>query len=165
MAAVQYPGKSRRAALFMSGGIDSLSALRINRKMYPETHPGFIKDCLLVHGFDIGGVVERGMKYPVFERAKQAMAAVAAAFLARYLEDVEAGRVRDESAYAALFPGYEDLIAAELAALAQADADERWRYYSQLADVQRSIPHLEHEPAAASADAPGASTNGKGESK
>jgi len=55
--------------------------------------------------------------------------------------------------------------AAELAALSQADADERWRYYSQLADVQRSIPHLEHEPSAASADAPGASTNGKGESK
>ncbi len=78
MTVAQHPGKSRRAALFMSGGIDSLSALRINRKMYPETHPGFIKDCLLVHGFDIGGVVERGMKYHVFERAKQAMAAVAA---------------------------------------------------------------------------------------
>jgi pyruvate-ferredoxin/flavodoxin oxidoreductase len=55
--------------------------------------------------------------------------------------------------------------AAELAALSQADADERWRYYSQLADVQRSIPTLEHEPAAASADGPSASTNGKGESK
>jgi len=54
--------------------------------------------------------------------------------------------------------------AAELAALAQADADERWRYYSQLADIQRSIPHLEHEPAApppgGAATTPGA--NGKG---
>ncbi len=55
--------------------------------------------------------------------------------------------------------------AAELAALSQADADERWRYYSQLADVQRRIPTLEHEPAAAPADGPGASSNGKGESK
>ena len=55
--------------------------------------------------------------------------------------------------------------AAELAALSQADADERWRYYSQLADVQRSIPTLEHEPSAASADGPTGSTNGKGESK
>ena len=54
--------------------------------------------------------------------------------------------------------------AAELAVLSQADADERWRYYSQLADVQRSIPHLEHEPAAAPADDPAAG-NGKGESK
>ena len=30
--------------------------------------------------------------------------------------------------------------AAELFALAQADADERWRYYSQLAGVQRVLP-------------------------
>ena len=30
--------------------------------------------------------------------------------------------------------------AEELFALAQADADERWRYYSQLASVQRAKP-------------------------
>ena len=33
--------------------------------------------------------------------------------------------------------------AAELAALAQADADERWRYYQQLAGIHRSVPHIE----------------------
>jgi pyruvate-ferredoxin/flavodoxin oxidoreductase len=55
--------------------------------------------------------------------------------------------------------------AAELAALSQADADERWRYYSQLADVQRSIPSLEHEPSAAPVDGPAAGSNGKGDSK
>jgi pyruvate-ferredoxin/flavodoxin oxidoreductase len=32
--------------------------------------------------------------------------------------------------------------AATLAALAQADADERWRYYSQLAGMQRTLPHV-----------------------
>jgi pyruvate-ferredoxin/flavodoxin oxidoreductase len=32
--------------------------------------------------------------------------------------------------------------AARLAALAQADADERWRYYTQLAGVQRTVPHV-----------------------
>jgi pyruvate-ferredoxin/flavodoxin oxidoreductase len=32
--------------------------------------------------------------------------------------------------------------AAELAQLAQADADERWRYYAQLAEIERSVPHL-----------------------
>ncbi len=78
LAGARYPSKARRAALFMSGGIDSLAALRLNHQRYPKTHPGFIKDCLLVHGFDIGGVVARGMKYHVFERAKRAMAAVAA---------------------------------------------------------------------------------------
>ena len=30
----------------------------------------------------------------------------------------------------------------ELASLAQADADERWRYYQQLAGVERTVPHL-----------------------
>lgn len=78
LAKARHSKNSRRAALFMSGGIDSLAALKINRERYPETHPGYIKDCLLVHGFDIGGVVERGMKYHVFERAKQAMAQIAA---------------------------------------------------------------------------------------
>ena len=31
----------------------------------------------------------------------------------------------------------------QLAALAQADVDERWRYYTQLAAMQRTIPHAE----------------------
>jgi pyruvate-ferredoxin/flavodoxin oxidoreductase len=37
--------------------------------------------------------------------------------------------------------------ATELAALAQADANERWRYYEQLAGMHRSIPHIEEEQA------------------
>ena len=36
--------------------------------------------------------------------------------------------------------------AAELAELAQADADERWRYYEQLAGMHRSVPHVHHGP-------------------
>ena len=35
--------------------------------------------------------------------------------------------------------------ATELAALAQADADERWRYYAQLAGIERTVPHI-HQP-------------------
>lgn len=68
-----YLDQKRHAALFMSGGIDSLAALRLSQLNYPKTHPGAIRDCLLVHGFDIGGVVERGMKYHVFDRAKAAI--------------------------------------------------------------------------------------------
>ncbi len=42
--------------------------------------------------------------------------------------------------------------ASELAALAQADADERWRYYEQLAGMHRSVPHLQpHEAGSPSA--------------
>ncbi|MCP3876367.1 MAG: hypothetical protein GY699_24905 [Desulfobacteraceae bacterium] len=62
-----------RAGMVMSGGMDSLAALRLNRMHYPKIHPGYVKDCFFLHGFDIGGVVERGMKYPVFERAKEAI--------------------------------------------------------------------------------------------
>ncbi len=35
--------------------------------------------------------------------------------------------------------------AAELATLAQADADERWHYYEQLAGIERTVPHI-HRP-------------------
>ncbi|MEO5964000.1 MAG: pyruvate:ferredoxin (flavodoxin) oxidoreductase, partial [Candidatus Limnocylindrales bacterium] len=35
--------------------------------------------------------------------------------------------------------------AAQLAELQQADADERWRYYEQLAGIHRSVPHLHHD--------------------
>jgi pyruvate-ferredoxin/flavodoxin oxidoreductase len=42
--------------------------------------------------------------------------------------------------------------AEELAQLAQADADERWRYYAQLAEIERSVPHLPATNGASSPD-------------
>jgi hypothetical protein len=74
---VRLLNRQGRAGLFLSGGIDSLASLRVNKRNYPERHPGSIKDCLLIHGFDIGGVIERGMKYHVFDRAKTALSDVA----------------------------------------------------------------------------------------
>ena len=76
-SAIHHSNGQRRAGMFLSGGIDSLATLRINKMNYPEQHPGSIKDGLLIHGFDIGGVIKRGMKYHVFERAKAAMSLVA----------------------------------------------------------------------------------------
>jgi len=38
--------------------------------------------------------------------------------------------------------------AARLATLVQADVDERWRYYEQLAAVERVVPHEPDEPGA-----------------
>jgi len=76
-AAVRRSNGQRRTGMFLSGGIDSLATLRLNKMNFPEQHPGSIKDGLLIHGFDIGGVIKRGMKYPVFERAKAAMSRVA----------------------------------------------------------------------------------------
>lgn len=76
-AAVARADKPRRTGMFLSGGIDSLATLRMNHLRYPPGHPDRIRDALLVHGFDIGGVVIRGAKYHVFERARQHMRPVA----------------------------------------------------------------------------------------
>jgi hypothetical protein len=72
-----HADQTRHAAIFLSGGMDSLAALKLIRDRYAPSHPGYPKDALLVHGFDIGGVVERGAKRHVFERAKAAMRPVA----------------------------------------------------------------------------------------
>jgi len=47
--------------------------------------------------------------------------------------------------------------ARELAALAQADADERWRFYEQLAGLERTVPHPEDDGEADAAGAEGES--------
>jgi hypothetical protein len=72
-----FRGEKRHASIFLSGGMDSLAALKQLKDNYKPSHPGYPKDALLVHGFDIGGVVARGAKYHVFERAKRAMQPVA----------------------------------------------------------------------------------------
>jgi len=73
-----YADNPRHGAIFLSGGMDSLAALKLLMDNYATSHPAYPRDALLVHGFDIGGVAERGAKYHVFERAKAAMAPVAA---------------------------------------------------------------------------------------
>lgn len=77
-ATVAHADAPRRTGLFLSGGIDSLATLRLNHLRYPAGHPHRIQDALLMHGFDIGGVLARGAKYHVFERARQHMQPVAA---------------------------------------------------------------------------------------
>lgn len=71
-SAVETPAPPR-TGMVMSGGMDSLAALRLNRLRYPEDHPAYIRDAFFLHGFDIGGVVARGAKYHVFDRALTAI--------------------------------------------------------------------------------------------
>ena len=51
--------------------------------------------------------------------------------------------------------------AAELATLAQADIDERWRFYDQLAGIHRSVPHIDEAEQAAAEMAAGAPSAGE----
>jgi hypothetical protein len=43
----------RKAAFCFSGGIDSLATLHCNHHEYPESHPGYLKDGLLVFGLEV----------------------------------------------------------------------------------------------------------------
>lgn len=52
-------GIAPRTASFLSGGIDALSMLRTNRIDFPASHPASIRDCIFVHGADVGGYEQR----------------------------------------------------------------------------------------------------------
>ncbi len=67
----------RHAGSFLSGGVDSLATLRMNRLDYPKEHPLSIKDCLVVHGFDIGGYENLGTQTESFNRAMASLENVA----------------------------------------------------------------------------------------
>ncbi|HSW41319.1 MAG TPA: pyruvate:ferredoxin (flavodoxin) oxidoreductase [Patescibacteria group bacterium] len=72
--------------------------------------------------------------------------------------------VADEARFAVLARTQPER-AAELAELAQADVDERWRYYEQLAAMRRSVPHVHHDPEAPAeaGDGPRPGTDGGGD--
>ncbi|MEW5815634.1 MAG: hypothetical protein AB1798_09605 [Spirochaetota bacterium] len=57
--------------------MDSLATLRMNRLSFPIEHPLSIKDCLLVHGFDIGGYESLGNQTEAFDRAMSSLKEVA----------------------------------------------------------------------------------------
>ena len=47
------PRAPSRSGFFMTGGVDSLVTLRLNRLHYPRAHPGSIKDGLIVFGLEV----------------------------------------------------------------------------------------------------------------
>jgi hypothetical protein len=49
--AARHPAAA--AGFFFSGGVDSLAALRANRRTFPNTHPGALRDGLLVYGLEV----------------------------------------------------------------------------------------------------------------
>jgi hypothetical protein len=77
-ARLPFPRAAQQAGAFLSGGIDSLATLRTNRLDFPPDHPRYIRDCLLLHGFDIGGTTRTDRQLGSFERAVDALSAVAA---------------------------------------------------------------------------------------
>ncbi len=63
-----------RTAMLLSGGVDSLAMLRLNRLYYPRDHPDAIHDGFLIEGFDLGGFGNQDTR---LERMKKAVATIA----------------------------------------------------------------------------------------
>lgn len=64
------PCEHRGAACTMSGGIDSLATLRINRLQFPLDHELSIRSCFLVYGLDVGGYTSMPGAKPHFDEVK-----------------------------------------------------------------------------------------------
>jgi len=73
------PRGRERAGAFLSGGLDSLAMLRANRTRYPPEHPRSIRDGLIVHGFDIGGLATGDAEMDIFAQALEALSIIAEA--------------------------------------------------------------------------------------
>lgn len=71
----RYPVAKPRGGMLLSGGIDSLAMLRLNRRYYPLDHPDAIHDGFVIEGFDISGFVKHS-KGSV-DRARLALTAIA----------------------------------------------------------------------------------------
>lgn len=61
------------AGAFLSGGVDSLTTLRLNRLAYPPDHPRSIADCLVVQGFDIDVEDAEGFAFALSSLAEVAL--------------------------------------------------------------------------------------------
>jgi hypothetical protein len=58
-----------RAAVLLSGGVDSLAVLRTNHLRLPIGHPDRFRDGIFIYGHDIGGISRHESENKVFMRA------------------------------------------------------------------------------------------------
>lgn len=69
--------KVPRTGSFMSGGVDALATLRSNRLNFDLDHPGSIRDCFFVHGFQLGAYESRDDKMSNFLLAVSSLSELA----------------------------------------------------------------------------------------
>jgi hypothetical protein len=71
------PPRPRRGVAFLSGGVDSLHTLMLNRRHYRQDDPAYVREALFIHGFDIGKRA-RDPEEARFRRALEALGPVVA---------------------------------------------------------------------------------------
>ncbi len=78
-AAARFPPPAARAAVFLSGGLDSLFAVAQNRDRYPRDHPASFHDAIVVEGYVFEGAApsERAIDY--WARTRRAVGSFAKA--------------------------------------------------------------------------------------
>jgi hypothetical protein len=67
--AAQTPPAERRAASYLSLGVDSMATLFNNLQSFEKHHPARVRTALLVHGFDIGGTEVEGPRMHIYKTA------------------------------------------------------------------------------------------------
>jgi hypothetical protein len=82
------PRTPERTALFMSGGVDSLTNLYLNRQDFPLDHPGSIQDGLFIAGFGLVGEGKNAYTGPIRDAFKDSANVIEqdAAFLSELAE-------------------------------------------------------------------------------
>lgn len=82
------PRTPERTALFMSGGVDSLTNLYLNRQNFPLNHPASIQDGLFIAGFGRVGEGNNAFTGPLRDAFKDSVNAIEqdAAFLSELAE-------------------------------------------------------------------------------
>ena len=82
------PRTPERVALFMSGGLDSLTNLHLNRQDFPLDHPGSIQDGLFIAGFGRVGDGKNAFRGPLRDAFKNSANTIEqdAAFLSELAE-------------------------------------------------------------------------------
>jgi hypothetical protein len=68
-----HPARPSRAGCFFSGGIDALAMLRQNHKKFPQSHPRYFQDGILIYGI-LKGEDEQD---PAFHHVMDALSALA----------------------------------------------------------------------------------------
>lgn len=72
-----YPGRVDRAGVFLTGGVDSLHLLHLNRHFYPPGHPASFRDGVYVRNFSF--TVRTAQTADLLERQSRAVADIAGA--------------------------------------------------------------------------------------
>jgi hypothetical protein len=137
ISTVPADDEPKRAAFCFSGGVDSLATLYHNRLEYPNDHPGYLQDGLLVFGMEVRDIDQ-------FQKVLKLITTIAEdssiTFIPVYTNIIEIGP-EDQNEFWGKF-WLNEYMSAAFAAIAHAFS-KRWHSFSVNSshDIPNLIPH------------------------